>query len=327
MVFSFDTIYFCVYNNIMEQKTVQPLKSKLDHRFASYTFLLVIGIVLAGIVFVNEVAASSGADLGNFWEANVAIILRYVFLFGLFWVLSKQLKSKKWSETANVVGSNKKLSIYNIALVFIIAGLALASFMLLVQGFSDIIIWFGYKSGSSLVPNDIMQYIMAVFTLCLLPAIIEELFFRGYILKGLRSMGKTVAVVGSTVLFVLFHLNPEQVVFQFILGVLLATVVLQTGNLLYGIILHFLNNFFVVTMAYIFADDPLVGMAWNPMTVAVAVGLAVVGTIMLIEVVKAIRSHGEQPCAQKTAKFFSFDNVGYFIGVALVLGILVVILI
>lgn len=324
MIFSFDTIYFCVYNNIMDQKQMRAPKSKIDNKFAAYTFLMIILFYLLGIVIVDILAAGADVDFENFWESSVRIIMIYAVLLGLFFILNKQLR-QKGAEIANSINLNKKITVDNLILIFIIAGLVLASFMLFVQGFADIIIWFGVKSEGGMGANNIPQYLMAIFVLCLLPAVIEELFFRGLILKGLLPSGKMAATIGSAILFALFHLNPHQIIFQFILGVVLAVVVLKTGNLLYSMILHFLNNFMVVT-TYTFLGDPLTKLAWNPLTILMALVLAAVGTVMTVGVVKAIKTHGERAEVPKTEKFFSIGNIGFFVAVLLGLCILGVVI-
>lgn len=325
MVFSFDTIYFCVYNNIMAKQIIQAPKSKIDNKFVAYTYIMITLCWFVGGLFIIVLAAGSGANLDNYWEGSVSSIMLYLFYLGLFFLLCKQLKLKG-PEIRQAVDLNKKVSLYNISLIFLLAGLVLVSFMLFVQGFSDIMIWSGYKvPGGGLVPANFAQYVMGVFTLCFFPAVIEELLFRGIILKGLLRFGKMAAIVGSAVLFAVYHHNPEQLVFQFILGIVFAAVVLKTGNLLYGMILHFLNNFSVVTITYILGKDPLLNLAWNLKLIAVALGLAAIGAVMVIGVVKSVKVHDDNVRVQKTEKFFSLSNIGYFIGLALAFCVLIII--
>ncbi len=75
-----------------------------------------------------------------------------------------------------------------------------------------------------------------------IPAVMEELFFRGTICKALRVYGRGTATVASAVMFALMHANIEQLLYTFIAGLFLAWIYLETDSLLYPILLHFINN-------------------------------------------------------------------------------------
>ena len=111
----------------------------------------------------------------------------------------------------------------------------------------------GYKLSSLTLPLDNgWWYLLNVVVIALLPAICEELIFRGIIFNGLRrNLKDGWAVVLSALLFALMHGSLEQFVYPFILGMILNVVVLRTGNLLSSIIVHFMNNFLVITIAFI----------------------------------------------------------------------------
>ena len=55
-----------------------------------------------------------------------------------------------------------------------------------------------------------------------------------------------VAVTVSTLLFVLMHGALQQTVYQLVMGIMLGYVACVGGSILYSIILHFLNNTFVL---------------------------------------------------------------------------------
>lgn len=83
----------------------------------------------------------------------------------------------------------------------------------------------------------------ALFLVALVPAICEEVTFRGVVLGGLRRSGsRAVAVVGSAVVFGLFHINPYHVVSAAAVGLVLAYVALESGSIVPGMILHAVNN-------------------------------------------------------------------------------------
>ena len=64
----------------------------------------------------------------------------------------------------------------------------------------------------------LISLVLNILSTAILPALIEEMIFRGYILGALRAHGDGLAVVLSAVLFGLFHGNVLQIPFALILG-------------------------------------------------------------------------------------------------------------
>ena len=83
-----------------------------------------------------------------------------------------------------------------------------------------------------------------------LPAFIEEMIFRGYILGALRVHGDGIAVVVSAVLFGLFHGNILQIPFALILGLVMGYLVVQTDSIWPAVLLHFTNNLMSVLLTF-----------------------------------------------------------------------------
>jgi membrane protease YdiL (CAAX protease family) len=72
----------------------------------------------------------------------------------------------------------------------------------------------------------------------------EEIFFRGLVLRGfIARYSVTKAVVASSLLFSLFHLNPWQMIPALPLGLWYAWMVLRTGSVLPGMLSHAVVNF------------------------------------------------------------------------------------
>lgn len=74
--------------------------------------------------------------------------------------------------------------------------------------------------------------------------IAEEMLFRGVIFREFARRYSTAhAMIGSAGLFAVFHLNPWQAVVAFPIGLLAAWLVLRTGSIIPGIVLHASLNF------------------------------------------------------------------------------------
>ncbi len=78
---------------------------------------------------------------------------------------------------------------------------------------------------------------------CLLPAAGEEVFFRGFLGRGLVARhGALLGVLFTSILFALAHVHPVQVCGTFMLGIALHLVFLCTKSLAAPVLLHALNN-------------------------------------------------------------------------------------
>ncbi len=72
----------------------------------------------------------------------------------------------------------------------------------------------------------------ALFVFVVLPAVCEELAFRGFILSGLcRRFRPWTAILLSSFLYALYQMNVLQVLPHFLLGIVLALLVLRSGSI------------------------------------------------------------------------------------------------
>lgn len=79
--------------------------------------------------------------------------------------------------------------------------------------------------------------------IALLPAICEEIAFRGFLLSGFSSRGRIwVGIVFSAICFGAIHMIPIQVFYATALGVVLGLLAVRSGSLLPPILFHLINN-------------------------------------------------------------------------------------
>ncbi len=95
--------------------------------------------------------------------------------------------------------------------------------------------------------TDIVLYFVNV---AVLPAIFEELVFRGICISCLRPVGTKFAVIVSAVIFGLSHVDPLQSIFAFLFGLLIGSAFVATGSIWPGVLLHFFNNSVSVIAGY-----------------------------------------------------------------------------
>lgn len=102
-------------------------------------------------------------------------------------------------------------------------------------------------------PDLTLRKIIYLMSYMALVAFVEEIIFRGIILKILLKKGLMKAIFGSSILFSLSHLLNSlqgnnlfsimsQTIYALIIGIILAMIVIKTNNIIIAIIFHYLNN-------------------------------------------------------------------------------------
>ncbi len=119
---------------------------------------------------------------------------------------------------------------------------------------------------------------IALLTIGLAPGIGEELWFRGFLGRGLVSRNGVLAgVLLTSLLFAAIHLEPRQATVAFTLGVILHLSYLATRSLLVPILLHVGNNVASVLVLHIpfMADLSLSRIPWYIFVLALLLLVAV----------------------------------------------------
>lgn len=125
---------------------------------------------------------------------------------------------------------------------------------------------------------------LTLLRFAVIPAVFEELLFRGAVMKSLSPYGERTAVLVSAILFTCMHNNPTTWPAIFLLGVLFAFVDLRTGSLLPSMLLHLLNNSIAMASEY---------LAYAKNTYAISIFVTVLfalGVMFLIQLAASVRS-------------------------------------
>jgi len=171
----------------------------------------------------------------------------------------------------------------------------------------------GYTRRQSTVPSvSGFNIIPALIFVALIPAVAEEVFFRGIILSNAKSgLGSVAAIFATGFLFSLYHGSVEQTIYQFICGCLFAFLAVRSGSILPSTIAHFLNNAVILILYACGAIDGVSGnlIASAPVQIAIMVISALslfVGVLWLI-LDKSPLQKGEKGAA---GKFFLYASLG-----------------
>jgi membrane protease YdiL (CAAX protease family) len=128
------------------------------------------------------------------------------------------------------------------ALTGFLAAIALLGTGTCILAAAGVLEWINYQFDANAFFMSLVLMLMVAFT--------EELVFRGYVINNLlQNMKPHIALLVSAALFAIFHgANPGTswlaLINIFIAGILLGINYVFTGNLWFGIALHFAWNFF-----------------------------------------------------------------------------------
>ncbi|HEY0680007.1 MAG TPA: type II CAAX endopeptidase family protein [Chitinophagaceae bacterium] len=103
-----------------------------------------------------------------------------------------------------------------------------------------------------LVMNSTGDLLVNILVVAILPAIGEELFFRGSLQNILErwTQRPVAAIILSSFFFAFFHFSVFKFLPIFVLGVVLGTLFYITRNLWYSIFFHFVNNTMALLASY-----------------------------------------------------------------------------
>jgi membrane protease YdiL (CAAX protease family) len=198
---------------------------------------LVIGAIelIFKVDIIDLIKSSSG--IAQEWLIVILLINQYVFI--LLPLLVFVIKNK--IDIKNTFRLNP-IPIKTLAYTIIIAFCAW-----LVGQYVTIIAYHIYSILFGEPTNDIgylipKNWAVGIFFIALTPAVIEELVFRGVVLKAYENRGTIKAIFFSAFLFSILHLDILRVPGPLIIGIVSGYLVIKTNSIIPGMVIHFLFN-------------------------------------------------------------------------------------
>ena len=97
--------------------------------------------------------------------------------------------------------------------------------------------------------TSVPAYLLYFLSLSAVPAVVEEVIFRGVVLQPLRRFGDRFAVVVSAIVFAMAHQSFVKAPNMFFVGLFLGYVAIKSGSILTTVLLHFFNNALSLVLA------------------------------------------------------------------------------
>ena len=133
-----------------------------------------------------------------------------------------------------------------------------------------------------------------LFAAAVLPALVEELMFRGLVTRAFEKRSHAEMVLVPSLLFGLFHLEPTQIAGTVVLGIAFGLTRLYSGSLVPSIIGHAAYNAVVILSVRFLGRIGDHGLHFG--RVAGGLGVAALGTLLMVsspaKLIPALRHRG-----------------------------------
>lgn len=151
---------------------------------------------------------------------------------------------------------NRKLHMKQILIIPAIVLVGIMAFLPLAQGFVELVYIITKKEPSVNIGigTQWWEILISIVLVSVLPAIGEEVLFRGGVARGLKRKNYLFAIIMSGLMFSIFHGSAAQTVHQFFIGMVFAYLYFVTGSLLASMLAHLLNNLFAVLLELALAN-------------------------------------------------------------------------
>ncbi|MCQ2975584.1 MAG: CPBP family intramembrane metalloprotease [Bacteroidales bacterium] len=265
--------------------------------FSSKLFSLIIITLICGlitIIFLSQVTLVYSSILGistNQLTENVDYLRTYQVLssIGLFIIPSILFSiffDKNLTEGLMINTKPKTLSLI-ISIIAILSSLPIINYLTeinshlaLPENLSSIETWMREKEDKALeltnkmlITNDFSRYLINLLVIALIPALSEELFFRGTIQKLLMTtkLKPIICAFITSFIFSFFHFQFYGFIPRLVLGLMLGLMLVYSKNLWLPIIAHFSNNALAVTLYYLGKSEDVETMQFSIIIVLISI--------------------------------------------------------
>ncbi len=221
------------------------LQDGKDAKLAGLGFSL--ALILPSLLAVVAVVTLSLCGVTS--ESDVYLYVNYsltplAFFLILLWMTKL---TKKERPVRSLFRENRCSWKYYVSALALQAGLFPLG--LLNGAFLEFLERFGYRDTPIVLPSmNGFGFFGVLFVVAVLPAVFEELIFRGLLLRGLKSFGTVGATLLCGALFAFYHQNPAQTIYQFCCGAAFALTAIRARSVFPTIVAHFVNNAAVLLM-------------------------------------------------------------------------------
>lgn len=204
----------------------------LNNRFSPYLFVIIAALF------------SGGAEL-----SYTAILVINEFSAYLFPSIILTLMFRE--ECRAFIPDRSYKPFFGEAVLMFTAGMTIGMLgTVITQSINDVIDYF-FGTGeipeafSGMEPQNMGEFGIFAFCICIIAPIAEELIFRNLLLKPLRAYGDLTAAIVTGLLFGLYHGNFDQFAYASLVGIFFSIIAIRHNSIVPTIIIHAANNILV----------------------------------------------------------------------------------
>lgn len=318
-----------------ENQKVFDKRNFYNSKDAGWAFILALFVPFAVALlvmfigmYIGKVAGVEFADKGNYaqqlYEKKYWFTIPYMLSTQISFILVFFLYNKKNNVSFSATKFSFKIGYKNALLSIFMGIICFAGFVMLISCFDSLWVKIGLGLTESPLPLDTFGwFIVNLIVLGVIPAICEEFIFRGIIFSGLRKNFSLIpSIIISSLFFAFVHTSIQQLIYPFVMGIILALFVERTGSLFTGIIIHFTNNFITILLQYLQNVTPLdlsIKIKWWVVLIAIAVALVAGAIVYVIDRFYFKHKSKEETEVEKLPTFPVMLVVGLVVGAMVVI--------
>ena len=248
-------------------------------------FLILITFLMTAIAITLRlcgVLSSANLALPDLGVGNTVYLLFYSGVYTVILGIPCVLGVLLFKRSCHTLLPTPKPDFHGKGAVFLIGMAACMQGNLRASSVAAILEGIGFpppENPQMLEPN-MLSLALNLLALAVLPAILEELLFRGCIMGALRPYGDRFAILVSAVLFGIGHGGLTQSTFAFVAGLTLGWITVASGSIKLAMLIHFGNNAFSTLLEFIALYLPEKGQSiLNAVSIY---ALLIIGFILLI---------------------------------------------
>lgn len=225
----------------------------LDVGVALIVSVLLQKIIFIAMVFLLRGFVNAGLETGstmftvlNYTFSNISTYIPKLLAFG---VLYKKYRPLKRLDTQY---ENKSYYPF----IFIPAMFAFAMWGSNITTCINYILQLLFGAGEiqnvmeAIAPSSFSAGVVTLIFTAFVAPIFEEIIYRHLLLRSLKPIGDTPAIIISALVFGLAHGNFDQFAYAFLSGIIFGLMAVRYDTIIPGMVLHLINNFFVTVITY-----------------------------------------------------------------------------
>jgi len=238
---------------------------------------MVKGFVVVLLSILLEMLGQVPIEIKSLFSGKFEKALPYVnFVFGVLFKYYVVIILLKWLSNSR---NEQKLKYHFNQMSFIFTALMIIAFRLVFD--NSLTLWVSRISLPGFINVAFEELtvspILSILSAAVVAPIYEEIIFRGILLKGMsKKINPTIALVVSALFFAIVHLNVQQGINAFLLGLVIGFIYLTTDSIYLCIFAHFINNLLALSVSSRFA---LIGGKY---ALAIHGMLFILGVILLV---------------------------------------------